>query len=223
MVRLGLLGACLYAARRYYRNWGATKEECKMALPGDELVKAPAVQTTEAVSIDASVDEVWPWLVQMGQDRGGLYSFEALENLIRLRFRNAHRIHPEWQRLDVGDAVRLAPEGWMGLRDGVVLRVADLVPKQRIVLRARPPELPWDSVWSFHVMPHWEDRCRLVIRRRAGMRHPGEVLAVEFAGPVTALLTRGMLTGIKRRAENRRRQLENEGAATQSRSAEPAR
>lgn len=202
VVRLALLGACLYTARRYYRNWGATKAECKMALPGDELVKAPAVQTTEAISIDASVDEVWPWLVQIGQDRGGLYSFEALENLIGLRFGNARRIHPEWQRLGVGDIVRLAPEGWMGLRDGVVLRVADLVPQERMVLRAAAPELPWDAVWSFHIMPHWEDRCRLIVRRRAGMRHPGEVLAAEFAiGPVTALLTRGMLIGIKRRAE----------------------
>lgn len=176
-----------------------------MALPGDELVKAPAVQTTEAVSIDASADEVWPWLVQIGQDRGGLYSFETLENLFGLRFRNAGRIHPEWQHLAVGDVVRLAPKGWMGLRDGVALRVVDVVPNERIVLRAAPPELPWDAVWSLHIMPHWEDRCRLVVRRRLGMRHPGEVLAAELAEPIGALLTRGMLLGIKRRVEANRR------------------
>lgn len=204
IVRLALLGAGLYAARRYYRNWGATKEECKMALPGDELVKGPTVQTTEVVSIDAPVAEVWPWLVQIGQGRGGLYTFEALENLFGLQFHNAGRIHPEWQQLDVGDVVRLAPKGWFGLRDGVALQVADVVPEQRIVLRAVPPEFPWDAVWSLHIMPHWEDRCRLIIRRRARMRHPGEALAVELAGPVTALLARGMLLGIKRRAESAR-------------------
>lgn len=203
MVRAAVLTAALIPVRRYYRNWGATKEECTMTLPGDELVKAPAVQATEVVSIDATADEVWPWLVQIGQDRGGLYSFETLENLIGLRFRNAGRIHPEWQQLDVGDVVRLAPKGWMGLPDGVVLGVVDLVPKERIVLRAELPELPWEAVWSFHIVPHWEDRCRLIIRHRAGMRHPGEVLAAEFAGPVTAFLTRGMLIGIKRRAQAR--------------------
>lgn len=222
MVRLALLGAGLYAARRYYRNWGATKEECAMALPGDELVKAPMVQTTEAVSIDAPAAKVWPWLVQIGQDRGGLYSFEALENLFGLQFRNADRIHPEWQRLGVGDVVRLAPKGWMSLPGGVALRVVDTVPEQRIVLRATPPELPWDAVWSMHIVPHWEDRCRLIIRRRAGMRHPGEVLAVELAGPVTALLTRGMLIGIKRRAEMQRAH-PDAGAAVSPPSVRPAR
>jgi hypothetical protein len=204
VIRLALLATGLYAARRYYRNWGATKEECSMRLPGDELVRAPVVQTTEAVTIDAPAGSVWRWLVQMGQDRGGLYNFEPLQNLIGLRCRNADRFHPEWQRLDVGDVVRLAPMGWMGLRDGVALRVADVISKERIVLRAAPPELPWDAVWSFHIVPHWEDRCRLITRRRAGIRHPGEVLVAELAGPFTALLTRGMLTGLKRRAETER-------------------
>ncbi|OBI40269.1 hypothetical protein A5707_10135 [Mycobacterium kyorinense] len=212
LIRLALLGTWLYGARRYYRNWGATKEECKTTLPGDELVRAPAAQTTGAISIDAAIDEVWPWLVQIGQDRAGLYSFETLGNLIGLRLHNADRIHPKWQRLDIDDAVRLAPSGWMGLRDGVALRVVDLVPQQRIVLRAASPELPWDVVWSFHIMPHWKDRCRLIIRLRSGLRHPGEILAAEFAGPVTALLTRGMMIGIKRRAETHPASLKIAGA-----------
>jgi hypothetical protein len=201
MVRLAGLGAVFYGTRRFYRNWGATKEECKTALPGDALVKNPAVQTTEAISINASAQTVWPWLVQIGQDRGGLYSFEALENLVGLRFHNADRLHPEWQQLNVGDVVRLAPKGWLGLRNGVALRVVEVVPTEQIVLRASPPELPWEAVWSFHVLPHWEDRARLVMRLRTGMRHPGEVIAAELAGPAIALLTRGILRGIKRRVE----------------------
>ena len=71
-----IAGAGLLAARQYYRNWGTTKDECQMALPGDEFVEQPAVQTTEGVWIEAPAAEVWPWLVQMGQDRGGLYSYE---------------------------------------------------------------------------------------------------------------------------------------------------
>ncbi len=170
-----------------------------MRLPGDELVGGPAVQMTAAVWIDAPPSAVWPWLVQLGQDRGGLYSYEALENLIGLHFHTADRVHPEWQQLAVGDIVRLVPKGWMGLRDGVVLPVAEIVPERCIVLR--PPNLPWDAVWSFHVVPHGEDRCRLLVRTRSGLRHPGEVLGTELTGPLTALLTRGILLGIKRRVE----------------------
>ena len=194
-------GAGLYAARRFYRNWGTTKEECETPLPGDELVGRPAVQTTEGVWIDAPAAAVWPWLVQLGQDRGGLYSYAALENLIGLKYRNADRIHPEWQRLAVGDVVRLVPRGWMGLRDGLALPVAQLIEGQSIVLRQEPPQFPFDGVWSFHLQPRWEDRCRLLVRSRSRMRLPGEVVGAELAGPVTSLMTRGMLLGIKRRAE----------------------
>lgn len=194
-------GAGLYAARRFYRNWGTTKEECETPLPGDELVGRPAVQTTEGVWIDAPADAVWPWLVQMGQDRGGLYSYERLENLVGLKYRNADRIHPEWQRLAVGDVVRLVPPGWLGRRDGLALPVAQIIEGQSIVLRQQPPRFAFDAVWSFHVMPRWEDRCRLLVRSRSRMRHPGEVLGAELAGPVMAMMTRGMLLGIKRRAE----------------------
>ena len=201
IARVAAAAALLYAARRYFRNWGTTKEECRMSLLGDELVRGPVVETTEAVWINASVSSVWPWLVQIGQDRGGLYSFETLENLVGLDYHNADRIHPEWQRLAAGDEMRLVPRGWMGLREGISMRVVDVVEQQSIVLRMTPPEHVWDALWSFHLIPHWEDRCRLLIRTRTRLRHPGEVLTTELAGPAKALLTRGILLGIKRRVE----------------------
>ena len=193
--------AGLYAARQYFRNWGTTKEECETPLPGDELVAQPAVQTTEGVWIEAPAAEVWPWLVQMGQDRGGLYSYEKLENLAGLRHRNADRIHPEWQNLAVGDVIRVVPRGWMGLSDGVALPVSQLIEGESIVLRLQPPEVPVDGVWSFHVLPRWEDRCRLLVRTRLRMRVPGEAVGAEAIGPAMSLMTRGMLLGIKRRVE----------------------
>jgi len=204
MAGSAIAGAGLLAARRYYRNWGTTKEECDTALPGDELVSQPVVQTTEGISIDAPASAVWPWLVQMGQDRGGMYTYEKLENLVGLQHRNADRIHPEWQHLAVGDMIRLVPRGWMGLRNGIALPVVALVEGESIVLRLQPPDVPVDGVWSFHVVAHWEDRCRLLVRTRARMRVPGEALGAEAAGPVMSLLTRGMLQGIKRRAEESR-------------------
>jgi hypothetical protein len=159
----------LYAARRYYLNWGTTKEECHMRLPGDELIERPVVETTEGVWIDAPASAVWPWLVQMGQDRGGLYSYETLENIVGLDYRNADQIHPEWQHLAPGDVVRLAPRGWMGLRDGIAMSVVEVTDQQSIVMRTMPQDL-WDAVWSFHLVPHWEDRCRLLIRTRIRLR-----------------------------------------------------
>jgi hypothetical protein len=200
LVRAAAGIALLYAARRYYLNWGTTKEECRMSVPGDELVSKPVVETTEGTWIDAPAGQVWPWLVQMGQNRGGLYSYQVVENLVGLEYHNADCIHPEWQRLAPGDVMRLAPKGWLGLRDGIVLTVVDVVEEQSLVLRTTPWD-PWNAVWTFHVIPHGEDRCRLLIRTRIQLRHPGEVLATELTGPAKALLIRGILLGIKRRAE----------------------
>lgn len=212
-LRLAGALAALYAARRYYRNWGTTKEECRTRLPGDELTTGPLVQTTEAVWIDASPKTVWPWLVQMGQDRGGIYTFEALENLIGLQYHNADQIHPEWQQLAPGDTVRLARKGWLGLREGLTLQVASVVETQSVVLRAKSPHHLCDMVWSFTVTPHRDDRCRLLIRVRTGLRHPGQVLITELMGPAVAFVTRGILLGIKRRAEE---QIQAEASAARA-------
>ena len=214
IIRAGAVAALLCAARRYYRNWGTTKEECRTSLPGDELVGRPVDQTTEGVWINASASSVWPWLVQMGQDRGGLYSYQTLENLVGLRYHNADCVHPEWQSVARGDKIRLVPKGWMGLRQGFSMYVVDVVEGQCIVLSAAPAGQPSEVVWSFHLVKHWEDRCRLLIRTRAQLRHPGEVLFTEVAGPARALLTRGTLLGIKRRAEA---QVQGEPAAAEAR------
>ena len=199
VVRVAGAITLLYAARRYYRNWGTTKEECRMSLPGDELIRRPSVQSTEGVWIDAPPSAIWPWLIQIGQDRGGLYSFDTVEKLIGLDYDTANRVHPEWQCLMPGDAIRLAPDGWMGLPHGLTLAVEQVTDESALVLRGTPPEFPWETVWSFHLLPRWQDRCRFLVRTRTRLRHPGEVLGVELAGPVTALVTRGLLLGIKSR------------------------
>ncbi len=172
-----------------------------MRLPGDELVAAPVDQTTEAVWIDAPASMVWPWLVQMGQDRGGLYTFEKLENLAGLSYQDADRIHPEWQQLDVGDTVRLVPKGWLGLRDGVSFEVVEIQHERTIVLQARFPYPMWDVVWSFHLIPYGQDRSRLLIRIRTPLRRPGQVLVTELCSPGMSFVTRGVLLDIKRRTQ----------------------
>jgi hypothetical protein len=117
------LVAVLYAARQYYRNWGATKEECLLQRPGDELIGDPVVQVTQAVYIDSPQSTVWALLAQLGQDRG-----------------DADRIRPESQRLELGDVVRLAPRGWMGLKDGLRMCVAEIEPEKHIVAQRHASE-----------------------------------------------------------------------------------
>jgi hypothetical protein len=137
----------------------------------------------------------------MGQDRGGLYTHEMLENLIGLQHRNADCIHSEWQDLSSGSEIRIAPRGWFGLPNGVTLTVEELTAERAIVLRGSHPGLPFNLVWSFHLLPRGDDQCRLLVRTRTALRHPGEVFLTEAAGPLIAFTTRGMLLGIRQRAE----------------------
>ena len=88
----GALAAYVFLIRPWHLKWGATEEELKMPLPGDELVKHPKLNATHAITINAPVAEVWPWLVQVGQKRGGFYSYTWLENLVGCEMSNADQI-----------------------------------------------------------------------------------------------------------------------------------
>jgi hypothetical protein len=198
LAEIAVLTAILYSAGRYYRNWGTSKGEYQARMPGDELVGDPVIEVTEAVWIDSPPSVTWPWLLQMGQDRGGRGSRQALENLIGLRMRNPDGRDPVWTQLAVGDALQLRPKGWMGLRDGLSLRVDAITPERSIVLRVTSPDLP-SMVWSFHLQPHWATHTRVLARVRVGLRHPGEVVAVELARPAIALVLRKMLRDVRGR------------------------
>jgi uncharacterized protein YndB with AHSA1/START domain len=210
MRRLIVVGAAaaagVVAGRRATHRWGATRAEHAAALPGDQLVADPAIVATRAVTVDAPPEEVWAWLVQIGQDRGGMYSYDWLENLVGLDIHSAAEIRDEWQHLGVGDRVVLVPEGVAG-GPGYSLPVAAVEPPRTLVLRQSPPEHPWDAVWSFHLQPVGEGRTRLVSRSRSH-RHPGvrgiaDIALDTVMDPVTWIMTRKMLLGIRRRSEGR--------------------
>ena len=200
-LRLLVAVAVVFTTWRWLRNWGATAAERQMALPGDELIRDPADMTTLAVPIEAPAADVWPWLIQVGQDRAGFYSYDALENLVGLHIHSADQIVHEWHTLNVGDSIRLTPRGWMGQPDGVVLPVAQLDPPRSLVLRESPPALPWNAVWSFHIVPTSNRSCRLISRSRSERPPIALRLAGAVMAPLTAAMTRRMLLGIKARAE----------------------
>src|SRR4249919_3270234 len=96
--------------RRWQLRWGATAQEFAGPLPGDELIAKPDLTATRALTVRAPAARVWPWIAQLGQGRGGFYSYDFLENLAGCDIRSAERIVPEWQHLGVGDRVMLAPQ-----------------------------------------------------------------------------------------------------------------
>ena len=113
VVAFGILAAATAAAvGNWASRWGATSAEGAAAMPGDELVGGRLAQSTRAVTIDAPPEKVWPWLVQFGAGRGGLYSYDAAERLLGIDLRNADRILPEDQHIAVGDTIWVTPEGY---------------------------------------------------------------------------------------------------------------
>jgi len=180
--------------RSWYSRWGATESEVNMSLTGDDQVPNPVLESTRAISIQAPASTVWPWLVQMGQGRGGLYSYERLENLIGCDMHNADRIIPEHQHLNIGDKVRLVPEG----RD-LYFIVSVIEPNRAIILFGDDPP----TTWAFILEPKDENTTRLIIRWRQDYEMtPGNVIGWRLVtDPITFVMERKLLQGIKARAE----------------------
>lgn len=196
------------AARPWHLRWGAADDEVNMHLPGDELTPSPKINATHAVTIQAGAGSVWPWLVQMGQGRGGFYSYEWIDNWIGLDIHNIDWIEPRYQRLNVGDSISLAP-------NGIGLKVAVLEPNRALVLHGdsriasagefipvRPGEY-MVATWGFYLFEQPNETVRLVERWRADWTDSlkNRVFYRAFLEPGAFLMERKMLLGIKGRVE----------------------
>ena len=192
----GYVATCALT-RSWHSQWGVRDEELDLIFPGDSAERDPAFEVNHAVTIDAPPAAVWPWLVQIGQDRAGFYSHEALENLFGLRIHNADRIHPEWQNRSVGDLVRATPPDWLGgLGENLGWRITVVEPERALVLRG------WGA---FVLVPLHQDQTRLFVRSRvSGPNVPVWAAALSFATfePIHFVMERQMLFGIKKRVES---------------------
>jgi len=183
--------AYAFAIRPWHLRWGATRAETARPLPGDELASGRDLDSTHAITIHAPADRVWPWVVQVGQGRGGFYSYTVLENLVGCRMENADRVHPEFQDLKVGDPVYLHPKA-------PPLRVTRLDPGRALVL---------GTSWAFILEPIDERTTRLIVRGRGRFENPdlGRPLNLLYwrlvFEPAHFIMERRMLLGIKERAE----------------------
>lgn len=177
--------------RRWHLRWGATDEEVRGPMPGDDLVSKASFNGTRTITVDAPPDMVWPWIVQMGYRRAGFYTYAVLDNA---GYESADRVVEEYQSPNVGD--------WMPMfskvNDTTAFKVKDLSTNEWL-LWAKP-----DSTWSWRLVPVEEGRTRVITRLK--QRYPWET-------PVAAALTmillefgdfpmmRRVLKGIKVRAE----------------------
>ena len=185
------------AVRRWQLQWGATGQEAGGSLPGDDIIANPDLTATRAITVDTPAGQVWPWIAQLGQGRGGFYSYDFLENLAGCDIHSADRIVPSWQDVGPGDQVRLAPQ--------VALAVAAVEPGRSLVLRGgvamgdTPP--PYDFSWAFVLEGEPGGATRLLVRERYAFLRPWARVLVEPVEAVSFVMSQKMLRGIRDRAE----------------------
>ena len=205
-----VIGAYFSFARPWFRSWGATRADVLRPLPGDEVIPDADARTgtTRAITIHAPIAAVWPWLAQLGQDRGGFYSFEVLEDLVGCEMTNADRIHPEFQTWKPGDKLWMYPPDKLdGLGHAPLVRVEDgrvLVFATRRVGSAAPA--PYDGSWAFVLEPIDANTTRFLVRGRAasGRSLPGALFDRVIFEPVHFVMERKTMEGIALRAEGGR-------------------
>lgn len=224
----GAAAAYALAIRPWWRSWGVDPVEAELALPGDDLVADATVVETRGLEIGAPPDAVWPWLVQMGYDRAGWYSYDVVD----MKGGSADRIVPELQSLAVGDEVPNSPDTAFVVRAlepgrSLVLYADDAtVHEQVAAARAKKeageeveetpanlkaasrmmPSMPeFAASWAFVLSPLDDGRrTRLVERFRVRMPEPdgpaANVMGGMFGFGVFAM-TRKQMLGIRDRAE----------------------
>ena len=168
-------------------------DDLTRVMAGDGLIGDPTYSGTMAVIVNARPDDIWPWLVQMGYQRGGLYSYDWLDRLFGFLDRpSATRILPEFQHLAVGDEIPLGR--------GPAWPVAVIESRRALVLDMRNiGGIDW--VWQFGLYPVDEQRTRLVSRSRVHARTVWARLLTSAIEPAGFVMTRRMLLGLKQRTE----------------------
>jgi hypothetical protein len=200
-----VLGYVRYVRPRHLR-WGATDEEVNAVWPGDEISPGATAVCTHAITINAPKDAVWPWIVQIGQDRAGFYSYSWLENLVGASIHNIERIVPDFQDRKVGDTVWLAPKHRYAGQARLV--VARLDPGDAIVL-VSPDD--YDALfaggvakgsWSFILKAIDAKTTRFVMRGRGRpIGRLEQVFDKAVFEPAHFIMERRMMLSIKELAE----------------------
>lgn len=203
LVGLILLGAVLVALFALtlpaIHRWGATDAEVARGLPGDELIAQPLVRWTHAITIDASPAAVWPWIAQLGDTRGGYYSYTFIENRVSaltgaeaydVVYVNADRIHPEWQNPRPGDPLIQS-----------VLKVREVAPEHYLLADSIDPSvINWVWLWQIEPAANGQE-SRLLVRMAIETAEPADPIMGFMMDVGGFVMEQNMLQGIKTRAE----------------------
>ncbi|HYB01526.1 MAG TPA: hypothetical protein VED37_15015 [Ktedonobacteraceae bacterium] len=228
-----------YLLRRLGQRWGATDEEVHRAMPGDELIPHPMMETTHAITVQASADEIWPWLVQMGMDRGGWYSdpewWDSLAERVLWSFLNsdektgysirdepsADRIIGRFQDLKVGDVMLDGPPGTAFFTVAAMEKNRTLALYSNSHVRYIIPQALRDNPnmnihgefsWVFILDQINAEATRLILRTRINYwPRMFRVLTRPFYWPIDFVLARKTLWGVKWRVEKRKQELPERG------------
>jgi len=178
----------IFVIRPWYRNWGATADESRMPLPGDHFVPPRSDITTRAITIHASAEKIWPWLIQIGVERAGFYSYYWMENLFGANMPAENAPRPETEPLKLGDPVSMMGGG---------------PPQTKLTVSLIQPDCAISfGGWTFFLKPVGPDTTRLVVRYPFVVDTPGNsAFFYGFFEIIHFILESGMMMGIKQRAE----------------------
>jgi hypothetical protein len=197
LVGVSSLAGAVYALaiRPWMLAWGSTVEERNRPLPGDEIEPDADYITTRATTIRAPTTAVWPWLIQMGQDRAGFYTHNWVERMLQSGIPDTAEIRLEWQGLEVGDLVRTnhdiggKPMGWP---------VAAVDPGRSLVATSK--SMP-AGTYAFVLDPIDGEASRLIVRDRARWKWWERPFAGLVYEPLHAYMETGLINGVRQRAE----------------------
>jgi hypothetical protein len=191
--------------RELYNRWGTSREEWLASMPGDDLVPEPVLCSTRSVTIEAPPDAVWPWLAQIGQGRGGLYSYDALENLVGLDIHSVDILLPDDQRICTGDLVRLGKPGSpcfsvVSLEESRSLVAVSADPATGVPVPT-PVREGTGATWQWVLRPIRGGRATRLISRQRNAHPANQRIMWRLIEPIGFVMERRMLLGIRDRAE----------------------
>jgi len=172
--------------RPWHLRWGASDEEVARVMPGDELIP-DATSATRAITIKATPEAIWPWLVQLGYGKAGWYSYDWIDNDFKP---SADRILPEYQDLGVGDSILMMPA--MGFETQAIDEPGSIVSLLQ----------DGSTSWCLGLYPSHDGSTRLVSRWRPRFKRSlGNMLMLAVVEPGTFIMEQKMLRTIRDRVE----------------------
>lgn len=191
--------AGFFTANQFIPDWGSTPEERNLSLPGHDIFSAPVLEWKHAITIDARPEQVWKWLIQMGDTRAGYYSYRFIEKAVTAAagidpssyYNNTNQIVPEWQNPPIGQGMIL---------DVLVLREYQV--NQYLVAGPKPEQSGGGLLWTWALKPTPDGKTRLLVHMYIQIPGAEGNQAVSTAlNLATFMMEKKNLDGIKLRAE----------------------